>query len=96
MNLRICLRYRINVIWSRSLQSLIGIEIYTYVPIKNGIQLSSLNIVNVPVVLMHTALFCIRKTLSSNFFQEDYQIGLRYNITGFITSTLKSLAIRAI
>ena len=85
MNLRICLWYRINVIWSCSLWSLIGIEDLYICSKKNGIQLSSLNIVNVPVVLMHTALFCIRKTLSSNFFQQDYQIGLRYNITGFIT-----------
>ena len=44
-------------------------------PIKNGIQLSSLNMVNVPVVLMHTALFCIHKTYSSNSLLHDYQIG---------------------
>ena len=55
-----------------------------YVSIKNWIQLSSLNIVNVPVVLMHAALFCIHKALSNNSLLQDYQIGLRYNITGFI------------
>ena len=44
--------------------------------IKNGIQLSSLNMVNnVPVVLMRTALFCIHKTYSSNSLLHDYQIG---------------------
>ena len=58
---------------------------------KNGIQLSSLNIVNVRVVLsasniMRAALFCIRKTFSSNSLLQDDQIGLRYNITGFITA----------
>ena len=57
--------------------------------IKNGIQLSSLNIVNVRVVLsasniMRAALFCIRKTLSSNSLLHDDHIGLRYSITGFI------------
>ena len=64
--------------------SLIYIFIHVYVSIKNRIQLSSLNIVNVPVVLMHAVLFCIRKTLSSNSLLQDYQIGLRYNITGFV------------
>ena len=50
-----------------------------YASIKNGIQLSSLNIVNVRVVLsasniMHAALFCIRKTLSSNSLLRNDQL----------------------
>ena len=66
-------------------------HLFIYAWIKNGIKLSSLNIVNVRVVLsasniMRAALFCIRKTLSSNSLLQDDQIGLRYNITGFITA----------
>ena len=50
-----------------------------------------LNVVNVRVVLsasniMFAAFFYIRKTLSCNSLLQDDQIGLRYNITGFITA----------
>lgn len=65
-------------------------HLFKYPSIKNGIQLSSLNLVNVRVVLsasniMRAALFCIRKPLSRNSLLQDDQIGLKYNITGFIT-----------
>ena len=38
-----------------------------------------------PVVLMHAALFCFSKNLSDNSLLQDYQIGLRCNITGFMS-----------
>ena len=53
-----------------------------YASIKNEIQLSALNIVNVRVLLasniMRAALFCIRKTLSNNSLLHDDQTGLRF------------------
>ena len=60
-------------------------HVLIYASIKNGIQLSALNIciVNVRVVLsasniMRAALFCIRQTLSSHSLLHDDQIGLRF------------------
>ena len=52
--------------------------------------------VNVRVILsafniMRAALFCIRKTLSSNFLLQDDQVGLRYNIPDFITAADRKL-----
>ena len=81
-NLRICLYYRINIIWSCTPYSLKGYRTSSYASIKNGIQLSSLNMVNVRVVLlasniMRAPLFWIRKTISSNSLLHDDQIGLR-------------------
>ena len=76
-------------------KSLQGCRTSTYISLnKNGIQLISLNIVSVRVVLsasnmMRATLFCICKTLSSNFLLQDDQIGLRYNMTGSITARQK-------
>ena len=86
----------LNVIeMAKRYKSLQGCRTSTYISLnKNGIQLISLNIVSVRVVLsafnmMRATLFCICKTLSSNFLLQDDQIGLRYNMTGSITARQK-------
>ena len=82
MNLRI--GFNIELMQSRVVPSGLFYIFSYYVSIKYRFQLSSLNIVNVPVVLMRALLVCIHKTLSNNSLLQDYQVGLRYNITGFI------------
>ena len=57
---------------------------------------SSFNMVNLRVLLsafniMRAAVFCIRKTLSSNFLLQDDQVGLRYNIPDFKTAADRKL-----
>ena len=64
------------------------INLWPSINIKSN---SKIILLNVRVVLsasnrMRAALFCIRKTFSSNSLLQDDQIGLRYNITGFMTA----------